>query len=328
MATAFEEIATGVIAYDVTTAKIAEWREQFLGLVVTDLKDKQQLSKVHDALTVVKGARIATEKRRKELKAASLEYGRMVDATAKGIQDAIEPIESHLAIEDGKLAAEKARLKKELDDAKRKMVGDRMAKLAAVNYFVSYEHAEAMTEEQFLTDLAGATEAFEKAKAEEAERQRMAAEEAARLKAEQEKLAAERAELDRQRKAQEEAQAKIDAEQKRLADEQAAAARKAELEKAQAEAAERAKVETEARLKREREEAEARAKAEAARIEEERQLAEAKRPDKEKLLALADAIQTVGLPPVLSDASRPALIKAAKLIDSCAVSIRKLAETL
>lgn len=112
----------------------------------------------------------------------------------------------------------------------------------------------------------------------EAERKRLAAE----LQAFEDSIRAEREALEREKRAIEEAKAKEEAEKKRLA----------ELEQARKEAAEKAAREAEEKVKREAEEKAAREKAEA----EEAARQEALRPDKEKLLKLADEIDGFALP--------------------------------
>ena len=102
-----------VVEYNVTTAAIAEMKELYMGLVITDIDDKEQYDAVHSAHMVVKGKRIEVEKRRKELKADALEYGRRVDSKAKEIFKAIEPLESHLKAEKQKVQDEKDRLENE-----------------------------------------------------------------------------------------------------------------------------------------------------------------------------------------------------------------------
>lgn len=159
-----------------------------------------------------------------------------------------------------------------------------------------------------------AKEAIRKAarlKAEAEETARREAEEA-RLRAEREaeeaRLRAERAELEAERARQKAEQDKIDAarreveaEQKRLADIEAARLRKIEDERIAAEAAERARIETEARIAREA------AEKEAARLK-----AEALKPDREKLLAVADQVRDIRH--VATVSSDPFAMKAAVLV--------------
>jgi hypothetical protein len=115
----------------------------------------------------------------------------------------------------------------------------------------------------------------------------------------------------------------VEAERKRLADAEAARQRAAEIEQARIEAAERAKRETEARIAREALEAKQREEA----AEATRKRAEALRPDREKLLAVADAVLAVQVPQVSPEASRAAA-KVADVLASAVGQIRAIAGAL
>lgn len=344
------------ITYPIIEERIAELAAEYLPLTINGVEDKEGLRAVHDARMNVKGLRVKVEKRRKELKASSLEYGRQVDAAAKDLEKLLAPIELHLESEETRINKEKDRLLKEKQEAARAAAQARVDALLAVGVNLPFAVAEQMPPEAFEARLAEATEAHriaqEKAAAEEAERLRLQAEEDARRKAEAEKLAAERAELERlraeqeaARKAQEEAaraaaaelerraaelaaeQRKIEeakaAEAKRIADEQAAKDRAAELERIQKEAAAKAEQELKERMAREAEEV----KRKAERAEAKRKRAEAMRPDKEKLLAVADQITTVEVPE-LSESASQARLDALEAIFTAAQAIRDIAAEL
>ena len=61
----------------------------------------------------MKGKRVEVEKKRKELKADALEWGRKVDTEAKRIFGLLEPIETHLQTEENRVAQEKERIRQE-----------------------------------------------------------------------------------------------------------------------------------------------------------------------------------------------------------------------
>ena len=69
------------IKYDTTDSAIAQLKAEYAPLVITD---KASYKAVVAAISDVRGRRTAVEARRKELKAGALEYGRKVDARAKG----------------------------------------------------------------------------------------------------------------------------------------------------------------------------------------------------------------------------------------------------
>lgn len=152
--------------------------------------------------------------------------------------------------------------------------------------------------------LKAEAEAKAKAEAEEAARKAQQEAEAAALRAEREKIEAER-------KA-------IEAERQRIAAEQKAA---------RAEAAEKARIETEARLQREAIE---KAQAEAKRLEAEEEAKrreEALRPDREKLLAVADAVAAVVIPEV-SESAKAAARQIAFALEEAQATIRGIVAKL
>ncbi len=312
-----EMISTALQKFNVTDAAIAKIKEEYLCLVVTDLTDRKQIEKVHEARMDVKGKRIEVEKTRKELKEDALRYGQAIDKEAKRITALLTPIEEHLNTEDGKVQAEKDRIKTE---AEAKEAERLQARINTLNTFgatfngqnyISYGFQipvallKVCTDEQFTTFIAKVQEAKDaddvRIKAEEEARKAEAAR-LAKIAAEQE---AERARLEAIRKEQEAAAAKIkaeqeaiDAEKKRIADAEAKRAkdiedekkrveeekrRAEELEKARKEAAEKALRDAEAK----------RLKDEADRIEKERlvkiaaEKKAARLPDKQKLFSLA-----------------------------------------
>lgn len=287
-------MTTDLVKFEPTEAAIATLSQKYMPLKINGIDDKEGFALVHAARMDIKAKRVSVEKRRKELKADALEYGRKVDAAAKKLFGLLEPIESHLTAEEARIEAEKEEIR-----------------MAAVR--------KAEAEERVAKEAA---EAEERARREA---------EAAAIKAEQEKLAQERAALEAEKARVMEEQAKIEAERRRIADEEAARQRaiqeaeekerrrlaaieeakqaeirrqqrETELAKAREEAAEKARIETEQRLARE-----AKAKAEADRkraeaAEKRRKRQEALRPDKEKLLAVRDAVLAIVVPAMSGEA--------------------------
>lgn len=351
-----------LIKFPVADAAISELSAKFMPLKVADANDQQGLVAVHEARMTVKNLRVAVEKTRKELKADALAYGNKVDAEAKRLTALLTPIESHLEEQEAIVAREKERKRLEEEARKQAALQARMDALDACFTFANATQVAGMSDDEFAVLLGNAQQARAKkladdaaaAAARKAEEERIAAEraelakqkaeqeaEAARVRKEQEeKAAAERAELDKARKAQEaelkrqrdeqEARAKAirdeqEAEQRRLESER----HQLELQRAKSEAAEKARVETEQRIARDKaaaEEAERRAKAEEelrlAAIEAARVRAEALRPDREKLLKVADAIHAIDLPAV-SDAAGAVQQEVMELMETCERKIRE-----
>ncbi len=113
------ELNIDLVKYDITAPSITEMKEQFSGMVITD---KESYKAVANAIGVCRGHRTAVEKRRKELKAESLEFGRMVDSRAKEITTSLleieEPLKAMKKVEDDKAAAIEA--EKEAKEEERK----------------------------------------------------------------------------------------------------------------------------------------------------------------------------------------------------------------
>lgn len=306
-------------------AIVADLRDKYMGLTIKGIDDKKGFDAVHAGRMVVKNARVDVEKTRVKLKADVLERGRKIDAEAKRVTALLAPIEEHLESEEAAVTTERERIKNEAEAVRKAIIKQRFDALQVAGYTGDMMAVPDIDDATFAAVLKGA-------QAEKAEHERLAAEERERQAAETERLrkveaeaAAERAKAEREaaeaRRREEEALAKqraeqervaaeqaneaarLRAEQQRIADEQSEHKRQVELEKAKQEAAERAKKETEERLAREaaetkaaaeRKAAQERADAEAA--EAARLKAEAERPHREKILAIADAIDALTAP--------------------------------
>jgi len=124
-----------VVRYDVTDAAIAQMESIYMSLSITDLEDKEQFNSVHSARMVVKNHRVEVEKKRKELKASALEYGRKVDAEAKRITAKLEPIENHLTTEEKKVTDEQERRKREEAEKEERRVKEILALVETIKQY-------------------------------------------------------------------------------------------------------------------------------------------------------------------------------------------------
>ena len=221
------------VVFSVTDAGIAELEAKHKGLVVAH-GDKKGYLALTQAIAEVRTARTDVEKRRKELKQDALDYGRLVDSTAKAITERLEAIEVPLKANKEQIDAENERIRREKEEAERLRIAGIQSLIAAIanapgalasanteRLRQAIEKAEAMEisiadYEEFtqqatdaktaaiaaLNDLLTARIAADEAEAARlAEQARIDAErkaEAERLAAEQARLAAERAEFDRQ----------------------------------------------------------------------------------------------------------------------------------
>jgi DNA repair exonuclease SbcCD ATPase subunit len=251
-----------LVQFGVADGTIAELSEQYMPLRVEGLSDSKGLAAVHAARMHVKGLRVDVEKKRKQLKADAIEYGRIVDGEAKRITALLAPIEDHLQSQEQIVLDEKARLKREEEERRAAALQARMDQLAEVGSYPAGTVIESMTEERFLQFLGESRAQHEARKREEAA-------EAERQRAEREKLEAEQRRLEEERRKLDAERAEIEAEKRRV--EEAGQARLA---------------------------AEARARAEEA----ERQRQEALRPDLERLRGVAVQLRRLKVPSVSAGA--------------------------
>jgi len=277
---------TDLVEYSVTDAALESYRAEFLPLTIKGLDDHEGYEKVKEARLFIKGERVNVEKKRVELKAQSLEYGRAVDAEAKRITSAILEVEEHLIAEQKKIDDEVARI--EFEKRQREKLPERTARLAEIGAEVPEATLLKLDDTTFDSLLNSLT-------AEKLEKQRLAQEETER--------------------AQRLAQERIEAEKKAIEDKRIAEEREkqhqAEVEQARKEAAEQARLQAEIEAKRKEDErlaAEAAAKADAERIE-------AERPDKEKLGRFADILAHLPFPEVTSKKAQAKVAKAKRCID-------------
>lgn len=371
-----QPFAISPIEFEATKDELRAMVAETAELIVSGITDTDGIAAARAARLKLKDLRVSIERRRKSLKADSLEYGRKVDSVAKELTAIIEPEEKRLEYQEQIVKREQERLSREAEERRQAMIRARLKQLADCGEVWTEAEVKDLSEDDFEQLVAAAKEAKEQRDREaaeaEAERQRVA--EANRLEAE--RLAKERAEierkqaqaaerlkraqarlellglagfqhtytfdqladmepasweqlieqartqkaerdraareeqerLERQKREQAEAQAKIDAEKKRIADEEAARKRRAEIAKAQ-----------EQEQEREANEALARAEAEMA--------AEARKPDREKLLGVADAIDSLAWPdlsPSALDAGQQVIL----LLEMTAEKIREIANRL
>jgi chromosome segregation ATPase len=102
------------VEYDVTEADIEATRQIYASLEATTPEGYEE---VRLAIAHCRTTRTAVEKRRKELKADALEWGRKVDGVAKDLTALIQGIELPLQVKKQIVDDEKARLKREAEQA-------------------------------------------------------------------------------------------------------------------------------------------------------------------------------------------------------------------
>ena len=131
-------IKTELQKFNITDSAIAEMKIQFFPILVKDPFDKENYTKAREARLFVKGRRVEVEKKRKELKEASLRFGRAVDIEAKRITTQLEEIENHLQTQEDIVTKHKEQMEAE---AKQKAEQKRIEKEAAIE--AEKKHLEA-----------------------------------------------------------------------------------------------------------------------------------------------------------------------------------------
>ena len=233
MSTNFDEIIT----YSVTDANIASLKAEFMPLVVNGFEDKEGYELCKKARIRVKSLRCDVEKRRKELKQDSLEFGRLVDSKAKAVTNALLEIETHLQSQQDIVDKEKLRRQQQQEAEARAKLQARIDALQECQVPFNVESVRQMTDEQFALEL-GAAKIIcaNRIATEKAEKERLALLEAERIE-QQRKLAEQEAEAKRLRDELLEKQRAEIAEQERKLAEIREAERKAQEAKAEAERA-------------------------------------------------------------------------------------------
>jgi hypothetical protein len=108
--------------YDAVVPKIEELSAEFLPLTIVSIEDKEGYEKVSKALRLMVSKRTDVEKKRKELKADSIAFGKAVDERAKEIVEMLIPIEQHLK-------EEKERIDKELEEIEAQKEQERIQRI-------------------------------------------------------------------------------------------------------------------------------------------------------------------------------------------------------
>jgi hypothetical protein len=297
-------------------------------IVVTDATQLTEMKAAREARIKIGKVRTGAEKLRKEMKDQYLRGGKAVDKVAKVIELICEPEEARL--EEAEKFAERAEAKRkaELADARKVL-------LAPYGVDTAFLNLADMPQGNFEALLSQSKLAYEARI--EAERKRVAEEEAARvakaaedarIRAENERLRKEREEADRLRKIEEAAREKE---------------RQEALEQLQAAHRERERVEREAREQREAAERKERERLAAEKREREaRELADrqakeaadlsarkaAAAPDADKLIAWANAVQSVAMPELAGEQAKALGVSYVKRLAGFLDSVRNDANAM
>jgi hypothetical protein len=182
-----------LIVYSVTDAAIEKMKQDYLGLKVNGLEDKDGYQACHEARMVVKRHRVDVEKKRQELKAESLTFGRKIDTEAKRIMGQLEAIEDHLRIQQDIIDNEKKRIEEEKVRKAQEILDTRIKLCQKVSALFTVVELQTMTDSQFNAFYENEKLLFEQAEKKRKEEQERLAqleierhEQAAKLKTQEE----------------------------------------------------------------------------------------------------------------------------------------------
>jgi hypothetical protein len=154
-----ETLDSELTEFSAAGAAIADMVKTYGHLTIVDLENKSEVAAVVEAHRMVKACRVKIEKKRKEIKAPALAFGKAVDKEGKRLAALIEPLETHLDGEREKLrAAERAAAEAEKKAAAEKLQG-RIDAMNAVNGPVNLDMLANITDQAFELELRAATEA-------------------------------------------------------------------------------------------------------------------------------------------------------------------------
>jgi hypothetical protein len=170
---------------------------QVAELTIAGVDDKEGFERVRRARLDLKKVRCEIEKKRKELKADAVEFGRRVDAAAKELTALVEPTEILLTNRQDEVEREIAAIAARKLQARK----DRLTEAGAI----VFPGIDKIADDEFEELVAAAQLAHQK-------RQQQEAEAAQARKLEEERLAKEREELARQRREQEAEQIRVQSE--------------------------------------------------------------------------------------------------------------------
>ena len=224
------EIVAPVVEYNISDGAIALLREEYGGLTA-DTPSNYRL--VVQAIADCRDRRVAVEKKRKELKADALEFGRRVDSEAKRLTSMLWEIEEPLKQEKQKVDDEKARIKREKEEAERAAIEAELAAKRAAEEAAAKAEQERIRKEQE-AEAARLAEERRKIEAERAAQEARLAEERAAIEKERRRLAQEQFERESKERAEREAREKLarEAEEKKRAEELAEIERKRQAQMA------------------------------------------------------------------------------------------------
>lgn len=112
--------------FGVTNIEIQEYKDKFMAMTLTDVKDKKGLQAIYQGRQFIKKKRTTVESQRKEMVAEAVEWQRKVNTAAKQITAELLPIEQHLQDQEDFIANETKRIADEENRIKQERLSARI----------------------------------------------------------------------------------------------------------------------------------------------------------------------------------------------------------
>lgn len=139
---------------------IEQWRNKCLNIVIKSEEEKELMAEARIARLFLKDKRVLIEKKRKQLKEASLREGQAIDAIGKYLTSLIVPIEEHL-LKQEKFIEEKE--KEKLNE----LANNRYNELIKYNCYYNIDELKTISDDIYTSLLIGAKIKYEKELAEQ-----------------------------------------------------------------------------------------------------------------------------------------------------------------
>lgn len=295
----------------------ADWENKAKSIVVTSADQTAEMKMAKAGRLFLKAKRVDIENARKELKEQSLREGKAIDGIANVLKALIQPTEEYLDRQEHFVELRE-------EEERNRRASERIAEVQSIGFHPDFYDLKNMPEEDYRRLIDGERAAIQarvdilkKQEEDRIAKEKAEAEERERMKAENERLRKEREEAEAKRKVVEDQakkeRAEAEAREKKLKAEQEEKLRKEREERERAEKELKARKDAEAKAKKDAEEAKRKAE---------------RAPDKAKLIALADTIDSIPLPAVVSAEANLVSGQARGLLAKVSAFLRERAESL
>lgn len=176
---ASEKIRTGLAAFETRKAELNALKAEVDGLDITSVEDKAGVKQVTEGRKKLKSARVEIEKEGKSMRDPLTALAKLVSQKEKELVDIIEPTEKKLAEKEKWVKDENDRIARETEEKEKARIQARIDSLAVYGYQIDYNMLVSLNNEDFARIVENARVEHEKdlkLKEEQAEADRLKAE--------------------------------------------------------------------------------------------------------------------------------------------------------